>query len=1248
MQPQPDRWTTIEVEIEASNERLLEGLDVWLHLGLVSDDEVKRICRQHLSCMIPVVARQVTAATSTQPSRLPQHKLIPTIGRTAQVLQSLMAEFSLMWLLFLGVFMVVVSSGVLAASQWRQFAPQGQYLILLGYTLAFWVASAWTGQHENLRLTARMLKIATLLIVPVNFWMIDGLKLWQSGVGLAIALFAALVLTTLTIRLLKSTTNTQHQQLILVNSVGLSWLHWGWGWAGFPILATYIGTVGTSFSLFYQYQGNDPPRQTSRNQVSLAITTVTAATLLLLTRAIFVVKIPISRLGLAIAISGWLCCWLSQRNYTQDQELSNRPLNIAGVALLLIGWLVCISTIPLQVIAISGLGLWLLFARLRRHWQFQDLTAIFLVGLQLFWLLWRLIPTQFRQNLIAFGVEIAGTAFMPQAFLGVVLFPYILLTLFFAARLRRWQQPTLANQAEVLALLLGVALTSLSLLNPLVRSLNLLLSSLTLAVVTQKRATAQIMLIYGTHITSLVAIAAGINLFFPNLGIRAWTGILLGMMVAEWSFSVGSTWRLWRHSAWFIGLGLAAISYVLLLEESASPKDATSWSLIGLLIPITLTAIASRPQFLQRRLASWLSVGGLCLLQLLTFNSTVHQLTSLGIATIVMLLNTRQLQHLLAAAIAVGFGLAFSNAAIWQIHPQISSELFVNIVAIAPLGLWLLQLLSKRRTTLSRIYTQATDGWAITITSLYLVVMSLYEFFVYTNSTIVSGELLLADLVITTAIIYRTFLKPTNLSFYGIAWSLEVLVAGIATQSAEPLVNLAITNLALGLTIQITGDWWVRRSGHNYRSSWHVIPLIYAVLACWLQHSSFTATSGLFTLGAALIEIGVSRRRQHYKLLMYLSLLGGSIAAYELVIYQLLQVPDNSFADQLVVLAGLGTVIAICYYLFARWLVPYLRLTNQELQVVAALHWVVGSGLVGFTLLTSPSFGAVLVTTSLAICAFIQGRSEESWTYAGIIEAVAALSFLLDLAYPDSQWLVAWSGAIASVFAFVIYITPWNTWGWSLRPWRRAAYVLPGLFICFSIGNFIAIQSLLITAAVYAWFAKGSGKIRLSYVSIVLADWAIARLFSIYKLDEPLWYATLLGGSLLYITQVDPALQASTDKEKRHLLRCLATGLICLTALYQAEANLLLGLLTIGFSIGFILAGLALRIRAFLYIGTVSFIVQVGRQIWFFIHDYSLTLWAVGIVLGITFIWIAANFESRREQMTSMLQGWVTELEDWD
>ena len=155
----------IQLSYEASDENFLEGIDVWLRLKLISDAEVKRLCREHLCCTIPnLILEPTIKATLTQSSRLfheaeesllpatigrePQQSLLPaTINKTAQMLQYLMAEFSLMWLLFLGVFMVVVSSGVLAVSQWRQFPHLGQYLILLSYTLAFWVASAWTGRR---------------------------------------------------------------------------------------------------------------------------------------------------------------------------------------------------------------------------------------------------------------------------------------------------------------------------------------------------------------------------------------------------------------------------------------------------------------------------------------------------------------------------------------------------------------------------------------------------------------------------------------------------------------------------------------------------------------------------------------------------------------------------------------------------------------------------------------------------------------------------------------------------------------------------------------------------------------------------------------------------------------------------------------------------------------------------------------------------------------------------------------------
>jgi hypothetical protein len=249
--------------------------------------------------------------------------------------------------------------------------------------------------------------------------------------------------------------------------------------------------------------------------------------------------------------------------------------------------------------------------------------------------------------------------------------------------------------------------------------------------------------------------------------------------------------------------------------------------------------------------------------------------------------------------------------------------------------------------------------------------------------------------------------------------------------------------------------------------------------------------------------------------------------------------------------------------------------------------------------------------------------------------------------------VLTWGGAIASGIAFVLYQLPWRRWGWQREPWRRSAAILPILATVLTIGS-IAIQGVLIVAAFYAWLAKAERQVRLSYLSVLLADWAILRWLHNVGAEEPLWFAALISASLLYLAQVDPGLRSSSDRDKRHLLRSLATGLVCLAAFYQAEIGLdgapalLPGFLSIGLQLGFIVAGLLLRIRAFLFVGTAVFMIQVLRQLWRFIDDYSLLLWALGIVLGLAFIWIAATFEARRSQISALMQYWVTELEVWE
>ena len=263
----------------------------------------------------------------------------------------------------------------------------------------------------------------------------------------------------------------------------------------------------------------------------------------------------------------------------------------------------------------------------------------------------------------------------------------------------------------------------------------------------------------------------------------------------------------------------------------------------------------------------------------------------------------------------------------------------------------------------------------------------------------------------------------------------------------------------------------------------------------------------------------------------------------------------------------------------------------------------------------------------------------------GVVQLTLAIAHFLNRILPLSI-LLDWASAIACIFAYILYSLPWQSWRWSKQPWQRSATILPGVIVLLTVGG--SIQSLFLAAAFYAWLARVENKIRLSYLSVVLADWAIIRILQDWNLSDPLWYVSVLSGSLLYLAQVDPTLRSPTEKEKRHILRTLAVGLFCLTALYQSDNSVWQGILTIFLGVGLILAGIAFRTRAYLYVGTLTFIIKVLRQLWLFIDNYSLLLWAIGIVVGLLFIWIAATFEARRSQAIALMQTWIRELETWE
>lgn len=1324
----------IELIVQASHPQLLAGLDAWLHLGLLSETQVKQICYKYLVCRLPEpAAERFIIPTATTTPLLPanttpqtQVKSPATPNFITSVLQSLMAELSVVWLLFLGVFLVVISSGVLAASQWERFPAAGQYGVLLGYTLTFWGISTWVSKHNNLQLTAQTLQLVTLLLVPINFWAMDTFRLWQYPLNWVVALVAALILTFITWKLVKKQSERKPEttKLTAINHLALSYLHSGWILPGGALIAVYLGTISTAIITFYQTR---QPKSTVREgeDVSqiLALRTdflpskkaalVVYALAILLGRAIFVKGIEINQLGLALGICGALLAWLDQQ---QQSDISTQPTpakvfnwEAVGGALLAIGWWVSIWDIPGQAIAVSGLALWFFSSRLVRFWRRIDLLILFGIGLQAILLFWRLIPFEFKTQTLAILTQLTNSQQNPWTLLSLALFPYLILTVSLTQRLYRQRQSQLAGFGEGIALFFGIILTIISSINPLLLTLNLLCSTLVLGWVTWQYAIAenpsQVSLstpeftplnpnieipVYLTHIIGLSTIFSGIHLFFPTLNQALWSIIMLSIMLVEWGLFVKananvetvSDFRLNLlplavKSCWHLGLTLAGLSFILLTDYYATSYKSSlnylDWSLSWLVTPIALTTVGKYTDSRQRRTAILLSTIALLAVQVLTLSSPGNRLISLSLATGLMLINTYYLPRSSLAVTTIGFGLTFCGSLLLEGvlgFPRQSASAWLIVGAIALTSLWLIRDFLIRTTRLrerennqlplQQIYAKAADNWAILICCLLLVSLTIHSFGLYGKLTYItfspSIQAIITVLVIIAAIAYRSYQQPSPWAIYGLAWALELLTAEILGFTDRQTVYLAIANIALGLVTQLLGDWWRNRDpNRDIFPSIHIIPLLYGTLGLMLRSHTFTSWTGLTSLGISLIIIGVGRRKPEFKPLVYLGIIGISLSACELLIYQLSQLSGGAIGDGLIALATLGTTIVYAYRLLYPWLINYLRLTPQEIKNIAHIHWICSSLLLVLASanpIQSAMFLGLGTGAFLVQYAIFQGRNHpdpqwgETWVYMGWIEAFAIRLYWLNTPVVRliTGPLFLWKTAIASVIAYCIYVLPWETWGWSKRPWKIVAFLLPIIAIAESRGEF-HLLSLLITAAFYIFLAWDNNQIRFTYISSLLIDWVLWRWFDRIGLTQPELYVTPLGFTLLYIAQVDPELKLPQQKDTRHLLRMVGSGLICGVALLTQHGN---GLVPGMFSLAALLAGLGLRIRAFLFIGSVVFLINAFYQLVILIFDYPVIKWVIGLGFGIIFIWIAATFETRRDRISTLVQNWINQLQAWE
>ena len=1292
-----DSWFSLEIYLKANNPKLLEGLDRWLQLGLISDADVIKIAFLHLSCVLP----EMEVTTSTQSEAIAVEDTEPELVKAAsppsiinRVWQGFLDELSIRWLLFLGIFLVVISSGVLAASQWNNFPRLGQYLVLLVYTLGFWSIGYWAHKQANLQLTAQTLSAIAILLVPINGWMISYFGLGNNILEWITLLVALIALTTIVY--VQSRRDRRHKKSFIPLFLGLSYLHLGWQFIPSPLIVIYGGIVVISLTHYWLLLPQ-------KKYPIFNLLFVLAAWSLLLIRVLLAKDYYLPDCGLAIAILGWILAtiYLTKERQisvaTSDSEITtqltdtflSKICQVISIILFITTWsisvLVGMLDSPLffwQTVGISALAIHLFSQRLTFYWRRRDLTAIFLIGLQTLYVSKELIPDSFRSSALNLAITISKTEYLPESVFGVTLFPYVILFVGIASWLYRQQKTDLALYAESLTMLLGIVLTGLSLANPTWRSLNFLGSTFTLGYVAWIRQPIRILLVYLTHLLGLITAVNIIDVVVPNLSQPVWGSILVLLMAGEWFVYIRQLKQdrsdfksVVTNTCWYAGLLLATASYLCFAAYTGDRYGSTSIliastsGLIWLATPTMLTWIARNTRSIRlRRTATILSCIALIVAQVLVLPSLLIRSLALSMAVALMLVNTFNLRRTWVTGIHLGFGLtllvnllsSFVNNESWLIVGAIAIwslyqfRKYLQRILDTPKFDYISQrtahgILGVGRETrnfkLINKYIQAADYWAIATIALVVSILSI----IYGNLTYFDNYFpyLITTGLVLIAVLWRYQNQANDLALYTIVWLVELLAVGITSFLGGNDFSFAVTNVGLGLLAWVLVERVAKSNSAWANSNLTYIPLIYAALAIFWRLSVYNIYTGLITLGAAFILINTPQQDRQVNLITnYLGFIGISLGIYEIVIYRMQQSSGGSLADGLTILSLVAAAIAFSYRLGAWWCRQrqYKTIFNLSLSrviLVAHIHWAISSILkiIAASIAiesSTPRLTPLSIATSFCLGAYavIQGKDRD-------LEATSTSDRAND------WWVYVGLVEIVATLVYTRLIIDRLSF---FDPWRI-------IFTCA-----IALVIYQIPWQNFGWRAtpwQRAAAIAPALMALVTA--------------ETISYLSLLATAVFYVRI---AYYQKNLRWSYISLGFINWGIIRLVWQFNTEFIWLAGIISLSIlyiaqfdpyfisqrqqrhwlrligcsvlcvvalfyqesgiipgTIGFclIFMGLGLRIRALLFSGTITLILTVFYQLINLVLAYSFLKWVVGLLAGIFSIIVAAGFEKNRD-----------------
>jgi hypothetical protein len=1355
MPKSPRKSIWLELQITPDDPQLLDTLEQMLRSGMIDPKQISKIAHDCLSERLPVVPYAPETIAYTEPAPTSAEPILATATEPAAptIWQTLKDELSVRWLLFLGVFLVVLSSGVLAATQWSRFPAWGQYGLLWLYTIGFWLTGSWAKRQEGLKLTANTLQIAALLLIPVNFWAIDSFGLWHQPWEIAVAIFATGSLAGIAyLQTLPRRSKSRSDQWLMGAFIGLSCLQLGWQIPHWAAISIYIGSIGVAIIL-------QKTRQIEKG--TLAIFGLG----MLILRGFFIVHLPVTSFSLAIGIVGWLFAQWGiqyQKKLQRVESISlkhpspqiNKHQKILsglitlyhrlGAGLLALGWLLGlgeIETSPWQSIAVSGLTLIWVWQRLQRDQRNPDLVWLFVVGLQAYFLssfLWRFISTgAFLAMVLPWIKQFFGENYLFAG--GLLVFPYLLLWVWLTAWFWRKDQQSLARTGEGLVMGTGLLMTVSIGTNSLGLLIDLVASTAIMVHLTHRRSPIRTSYLYLTHLGGLLTVFAAVNyrwdwcrsigqnfIAVTDSSMSNTLDILIvGSLVSMVSAAIElffSTRKAtpekddWQRSAWDYGQVLAGLSYGGFLLTLVAAHFV--WPLWLMIIPAAFTYIAIRsskestsPVWQQQaqKQANWWAIGSMAGSILLTGNDTNWRSILLAI-TVAMIcpimwkmarepvdltasdqsgedqgLQQRRLiitqEALAVAMIHMGFGLGLGAN---LLQNRIANSQWLIIAAVVSSGLWLVsKRLQRQNISPPAIYAKAGDAWASIIAAI-VVVIGIANYF-FTNlqfspqsigfqaigSTRWFNSLDFSLLLATTMLLWAMANRQKWRSpWIPAVWFTSALITSqIILGSGIHLLGgntwtLAIGNVCLAFCLYCWQTFGQPRFVGRSATAASLMPVLNSfvlpsLLAAWgllLRLPFFNSYSGLLSVGIGTILVLASRSHS-FKLPAYGGILLVTLGCYELVTYQILQAPAGGNIADALTIYGLVTAILALIYRSIVWLKSrqgaedFWDLRLDSLKNVAHAHWAIAStwkiAAAVVPPIPLPHFTILHLITSglLGIYALIQGRDRQDngdwWVYLGLAElmgvGVYARSIFQGLGIVDSNLIL-----LTCLIGLMLMLAPWSNWGWRDRPWRIVALVLPLSRVIFE-WDYISLLNLAILATFYAGVARRQKQFGWAYLSLMFVNWAGMRLLWQYSLTSPIWYATMIGLSILAVVQWDPAWQKS--RQSRHYGRLAGVGVIAVTALIwhvSSQPWLPIGL---GLAIG--AAGLVWRVRAWLYVGTITFLLSNFYQLVILITERPVTKWAIGLFAGMLIIFLAANFEKRREQITLALQHWLDQLQEW-